>query len=146
MTKIGDELVALARRDGLIYPPDVVAWARAHPLSATGVTFQWDVEKAAYQHWLDHARRLISVHVVTDAGERQTISLVVDRNHGGGYRRMDEVLNNAELRRAAIEDAVRELVRWKDRHAHLRQELQPLLRAVDRAARQWLPPPAEAAD
>jgi hypothetical protein len=146
MTKIGDELVALRRGDGLIHASDVVDWARENPRSATGETFEWDRDKAAYQHWLDHARRLISVHVVTLAGERQTISLVIDRNHGGGYRRMDDVLNNADLRRAAVEDAVKELLRWKERHGYLRQELQPVFSSVDRLARNLLPPGAEAAD
>lgn len=145
MTKIGDELVALRRDDGFIHAPDVVAWAQTHPHSATGETFEWDVDKAALQHWLDHARRLISVHVVSIAGERQTISLVLDRNNGGGYRRMADVLNNAELRRSAVEDAVKELLRWKDRHGHL-EELQPVFQAVDRTARTILSPPAEAAD
>lgn len=145
MTKIGDELVALRRSDGLIYPPDVIEWAQENPQSAIGATFEWDVKKAARQHWLDHARRLISVHVVSVAGERQTVSLVIDRTNGGGYRRIADVLDNAELRRAALEDAVKELCRWKDRHPHLRQELQPVFSAIDRAARNMLPPAEEAA-
>lgn len=145
MTKIGDELVALRRGDGLIHASDVVTWARAHRRSALGATFEWDVNKAAYQHWLNHARRLISVHVVSVAGERQTISLVLDRTKGGGYRRMNDVLDNAEMRRAAVEDALKELFRWKDRHEHLR-ELGAVFQAVDRMARTVVAPPAEAAD
>jgi hypothetical protein len=145
MTKIGDELLALQRGDGFIHAPDVITWARENPHSAIGETFEWDTERAAYQHWLDHARRLISVHVVSLAGERQTISLVLDRKNGGGYRRLNDVLNNAELRRAAVEDAIKELLRWTDRHGHLRRELQPVFQAVDMMARTVLPA-AEAAD
>ena len=44
------------------------------PLHDAG--FQWDVEKAAHQQWLDHARKLISSVEYVVRTERHTISAV----------------------------------------------------------------------
>jgi len=135
MTKVGEELVALRDGDGIIYPATVVDWARDHPESALHRQFEWDLERAAREHWLYRARQLISVHVRSDDGHRTTIALQIDASHGGGYRQLDDVLSSAELRRAAVEQAVGELVRWKDRNSHLRQELHGIFRSIDRVER-----------
>src|SRR4051794_38416660 len=39
--------------------PDAVIEAAKNPKSALHGEFEWDVTKAAYQHWTDTARRLI---------------------------------------------------------------------------------------
>lgn len=131
MTKVGEELLALADDDGVIFPDQVVDWARGHPKSALHAQFQWDVARAAREHWLWQARQLIAVHVVDDAGHRQTISLSIDRGHGGGYRPLDQVLANDELRRLAVGQAIGEALRWRERNSHL-LELRPVFRSIER--------------
>ena len=140
MTKTGRELEALATRDGIIHARTVVEWARKNRGSALHRKFEWNVQKAAYQHWLWQARQLIAVHVVTEGGHRQTISLVPDRVAGGGYRRLDVVLDTADLRRSAVEQAFGELERWKDRHSHLSREFGQIFGAIDAASRLFYRP------
>ena len=111
MNPVALEIVALTASDGKIYPSVVVAWAQANPDSELHRRFEWDIEKAAHEHWLWQARQLISIHVVDLAGDRTTISLEIDRTRGGGYRDMGAVLSNADLRRMATEQALRELHR-----------------------------------
>lgn len=140
MTKIGDELLALADDEGIIYPATVVDWAQSHPDSALHEQFEWDERRAAHQYWLYTARKLIAVHVVNVAGERQTIALTIDYPTGG-YRPMDSVLENAELRRQAVLQALRELQRWSERNERL-TELTPIFRTITRVARRFEEPPA----
>jgi hypothetical protein len=110
-----------------------VEWARKNRSSALHRQFQWDVRKAAYEHWLSQARQLIAVHVVSEAGHRQTINLVIERPTGG-YRPLDQVLNTATLREAAVNQAFGELERWADRHRHLSQEFGHVFAAINQAA------------
>jgi hypothetical protein len=131
--QVAAEIVALTASDGRIYPAQIVDWARQHPGSALHRHFQWNDDTAAHEYRMWQARQLIAVHVVNSAGDRQTISLVVDRGEGGGYRDLGGVLNNAELRQQAVTQAVAELLRWRDRHRHL-TELAGVFRAISRIA------------
>lgn len=128
---IADELLALKSGDGLIIPAKVVDWAQAHPDSELHSRFNWDVQDAAYQYWCWQARCLISLHIVGEHGERQTISLMFDRTNGGGYRDLGEVMNTKQLRQQAVIEAVVELQRFCDRHKYL-AELKPVFAALER--------------
>lgn len=118
---IESELVALTDEEGFIKPRVVVDWARENPESEIHKHIEWDDAKAAEAHRLDQARRLIVVHVRSEEGERATISLVQDRNPGGGYRHMGAVMSNAELRLMALRQALRELRRFEQRYRHLQE-------------------------
>ncbi|MDB5306550.1 MAG: hypothetical protein JWO38_752 [Gemmataceae bacterium] len=50
------------------------------------------------------------------------------------YRSTAEVMSDEDLRRQAIEDAIRQIDGWKARFSHL-QELADVFKAVDRAKR-----------
>ena len=138
------ELEALIGDDGRIYARQVVEFARLNTDSELHNRFQWDLEQAAYLHWLSTARRLIAVFITSEAGERTTISLSVDRINGGGYRDRNEVLSTAAMRRMATEDALAEIQRWRERNSHLVPELASIFAAVDRATAAPVPeaPPA----
>lgn len=116
---IEQELLALTDDEGFIKPRVVVDWARENPSSELHGRFEWDDAKAAEKYRVDQARQLIAVHVRTDDGERATISLVQDRNPDGGYRRIEQVMSNAELRAMALRQAMREFNRWRKRYEHL---------------------------
>lgn len=132
MTRIGEELLALRATDGRWYPSVIVNWARQNPASALHRALTWDDAEAAERYRLDQARRLIAIHVVDDIGDRQTISLAIDRGVGGGYRALPEVLASGQMRRLAAREALTELVRWRDRHRHLDRELAPIFGLIDR--------------
>jgi len=144
---VADELRALSDNQGLIHAPRVVEWAQLNPDSALYREFNWNVEKAAYDHWVWRARQLIALHIVSETGERRTISLAIDRKQGGGYRDLGEVITNEELRRAAVTQALAELQRWCNRNSHLERELGVLFRSIKRLALKYTkkPPPGKRA-
>jgi hypothetical protein len=143
---VEDELVALTDPDGFIKPHRVVEWAREHPESELYKHIEWDDTKAAdVVEWArenpeselhkriewndakaDDAYRLvqawclITIHIRSDDGQRGTISLIQDRNADGGYRHMDRVLSNYELRRMASRQALREFNTWRGGARHCR--------------------------
>src|SRR5258705_4194953 len=108
---IREKLLAIAD-DGIIVAEVAVDWAREHPESALYRSLEWNDSKAAdeYRKW--QVRRLVAIHIVNDAGQRQVVSLSIDRTKdGGGYRALDDVLPNKALRDVLVEDALKELDR-----------------------------------
>lgn len=129
--ELRDEILALKQRDGRIYAPQVVDWARDNPASELHRHFVWDDRVAAERYRVDQARYLIQIHVVDDDAQRMTISLIYDRTRGGGYRDRDTVMNHREMRRAAMMDALTDLQRWQERNAHF-EELAPIFQTIER--------------
>ena len=136
-----EELNAIARaNNGLLKKDDVWRWAKAHPSSALYQEFEWDPDKAAEAHWAETASALIRVHVryeevaglTTKVKVREYVSLSSDRLNGGGYRRLDDVLSNADLMAEMLTDCLRELERLQRKYAHLK-ELEPIWEAMRKA-------------
>jgi hypothetical protein len=118
---IVDEILALSDADEMIHPARLIEWARENPDSELHGQFEWDDSKAAHEYRLHQARRLIAVHVIDDSGDRRVISLVTDRSRGGGYRDLQTVLSNAEMRRIALRQALGEFNRIRAKYEHLRE-------------------------
>lgn len=132
---IRDELLALKDEDGLIVAEGAVEWAKANPTSALYLSLEWDNDKAAHEHRIWQVRRLISIHVVYDSGARQVVSLSIDRKQpGGGYRSIEDVLPNVDLRECMLADAVKELERVQLKYNHL-HELADVWKAKDKVKR-----------
>lgn len=128
---IRDELLALKRRDGMIVAEDGIEWARKHPNSDLYRSLQWDDAKAAHEHRLWQVRRLIAIHIVSDEGGRQVVSLSIDRTkERGGYRDLDDVLPRRDLREVLLQDALAELERVQAKYNRL-QELSEVWAAKD---------------
>lgn len=130
-------------RDGrdLVTAEEVVDWARAHKDSAlyNAPQFQgWDEKKAAREHWLAVARRLIAIHVVyEDTGMRKTVSLSIDRSRkGGGYRSVDDVLADRSLYEIMMEDALTDLKRLEIKYEHIKA-LHPVWREAAKVRRKY---------
>ncbi len=144
---IQQELKALTDDAGFIKPASVVQWAKRHPESELHKHFEWNDRLAAEQHRLDQARQLIAVYIRNDDGHRMTISLIRDRHVSGGYRQLDRVLANAELRAMALRQALEEFQRWQERYQYL-LELARIFEAaaVVRAEVMPAPPPGGEGD
>lgn len=119
--QIQAELLAIKGRRDLLPPPDVVAYAKKNRKSALHKQFQWDVGKAAYEHWLTTARRLIVVHITALDGGPQLVSLSIDRHPGGGYRDIVEVSRAPDLYKVLLQDAIRELKRVQLKYARVKE-------------------------
>ena len=131
---IKSEIEAL-RSDGLIVAEVVVDWAARHPKSDLHPAFEWNDGVAAREHRLWQARRLIAIHVRSEDGTPEVISLRFDRGKpGGGYRSMSDVLADRDLRKMALDEAIADLEHWQQRHETLRQmaELAAVNREIDR--------------
>lgn len=129
---IRDELLALKTKDGLIVPERAHSWAAKHPESKLHAGLIWDDAVAGYQHRLWQIRRLIAIHIVTDEGARQVVSLSVDRQRpSGGYRDLDDVLPKPDLREVLLNDALAELERVQAKYSRL-QELNEVWAAKDK--------------
>lgn len=136
--QIAKEVEALRRADGLVMAEDVVAWAKENPESALHSQFEWDDSEAANAYRLWQARRVIAVCVVAEDGERKLVSLSIDRSKGG-YRSVEAVISNDELRRILVNDALAELKRVRAKYLHVK-ELTPVYEEIDKAEKQHTEP------
>lgn len=136
MTTVLEELEAIREEhDGLLRAEDVVEFAQSNPESALHKRFTWDDGLAAHQYRLMQARQVIRVHVFTPEMSGMTVktyvSLLGDRMQpGGGYRRLDDVFANVELRRQLLNQALKEARLWQQKFKAL-EELMPIFAALD---------------
>lgn len=105
---VKERLEALtAAGDGVLTPHAVVEDARS-PDSPLHKCFTWDADKAAYAHWLDQARFLITSVRVDVKVSRTMVSVVAyvrDPSAGSreqGYRAVSELRTDADAARAAV--------------------------------------------
>jgi hypothetical protein len=124
-----------AARDKRLRWQDVVLAARdkSSPLHAY---FDFNRE-AAMEHYLRaQAEELIAsytVVVMTDSGEkvrtRAFVSISTDRQNGGGYRSILDVLSDEDLKQQMLLDALSDLAAFKERYKELK-ELSAIFEAI----------------
>lgn len=119
---IREELIALKDADGFIVPERAVSWAKKNRDSSLHRALEWDDQKAGHEFRLWQVRRLIAVSCITPEGERQIVSLSIDRTRsGGGYRDLADVLPAADLRKVLLDDAIAELDRMQSKYDQLNE-------------------------
>lgn len=130
-TTVEEELLLSKREDGLILVDDVLERAEEHRDWPVAKQLQWNNEKAGHEYRKIQIRHLISLHIRYEDGERRVISLSIDRTKPqGGYRNLEEVVDQPSLYRVALMDALAELDRVRARFKYL-QELGPVWMRVD---------------
>jgi hypothetical protein len=129
--EVGEQLEALRGNDGVLHVDDVIGWAQEHKDSALGRQYNWDVEEAAFEHWRQRTRQLIRLHIVHPVSrQREVVSLQIDQIKGGGYRKLDDVLNSPRLTEFLLQDAIQELWRVYQKYQHF-TELAGVGREID---------------
>jgi hypothetical protein len=119
---IKDELMALKNAEGFIVPEHAISWAKKNQRSKLHRALEWDDRRAGHEYRLWQVRRLIAVTCITPEGERQIISLSIDRSRpDGGYRDLADVLPAADLREVLLDDALAELDRVQQKYNSLRE-------------------------
>lgn len=121
MKTIKDELVALEDSQRIIHAERVVEWAKVNKKSLLHQQFTWDDSVAGHQYRLYEARRIIALNVVSEDRKPEIVSLVVDRNKGGGYRRIDDVVQSLDLSTHLLDDALQELNRVKAKYQFVKE-------------------------
>lgn len=140
-TSVKEELEYLREQNGgeLVQPEQVVEFARLNRDSALHAEFEWNNTKAAHQFRLEQARRIIRLNINVletpngDVTVPMYVSLVSDRRSGGGYRTLESVMSNEELREQLLHQALDEFNRVRRKYQTL-QELTPVFTAIDRVA------------
>lgn len=136
--QIQTELAQIKGGDPLLRPAAVVEWARSNADSALHGCFEWDDNAAAHQYRIWQARTLISLHIITDRGERKSVSLSIDRKKdGGGYRDVEDVMREPGLRNVMLQDALLELRRVRNKYQALK-ELARVFDEIDKADKKAL--------
>ena len=106
--QIRERIEALAHRNGGIITPAAVVDDARDPQSPLHGKFEWDQEKAAYQHWLNVARdiiRSVRVTITTDATIVTSVAYVRDpraRSDEQGYMSVVSMRSDHDLARDAV--------------------------------------------
>lgn len=140
--RVREELEQLRQNNGgeFVAPAAVVEFAKRNKHAALHKEFEWNNTKAAHQFRLEQARHLIRLYInvieTEDGGipARMYVSLEGDRKSTGGYRTLESVMTNAELRNQLLQQALDELQRVRRKYQTL-QELAPIFTAMDRVVR-----------
>ena len=123
--KIGEALAKVEREsNGLLKPRAVWKAAEGKPRHVLHRHFEWgDVEAAG--HWRDQqARILINTIRVVDAEDDDkgpAYFNITQTDAGRAYRSYGDVMANADLRRAVVRAAKRDLDAWKTRYRELKE-------------------------
>lgn len=139
LKKYVSELKSIAKENGgILRCEDVVSYAR-NPKTKLHGWFNWNDTEAAKQWRLQQARNLIrvSVSILPQAKveSRVFISMHDDRrNDGGGYRPLEKVLSNKDMRKVLLDEAIEEL-EWFRRKYQCLKELAEVFSAFDRVKR-----------
>jgi hypothetical protein len=139
--QIQAELAQIQEQHGTLRAEDVVEFAR-NTRTALHAEFQWDDTEAAKQYRLSQARKIIRINVQVLPTARGNVTVPVyvslssDRiQPGGGYRRLEDVMNDADLRQQFLDQALAEFERVRRKYQNL-QELAPIFAAIERVAQQ----------
>lgn len=151
--RVNQELDALrVSHGGFLKQEQVVAFARANPDSALHEDFEnqglWDDSRAAEQARLSYAGRIIRLFVLKPVDDqkppvRALVSLIEDRKAGSGfpgYRHINDVMNDAELRLNLIQTALIELRACRRKYDTL-VELSEVWDAVSKVENKYKPKP-----
>lgn len=129
--------IMAVKEDDMISPEKVVDAARSKT-SPLHNYFTWEDGEAAHQWRLEQARKLIRVVVdvieLPDKTQREVrvfVSLPSDRASVGGYRIMANVLEDEDRKKEMLEDALRELIRIREKYDMLK-ELSGIFKAIDK--------------
>ena len=138
LTSVQDELLYLCKKNkGVLNPHDIVEYAE-NPDTYLHSKFEWDDDKAAGEYRLEQARRIIRLEFeiiqntdVAVGPVRLFVSLRDDRNKEGGYRLIENVVKDNDLRQAMIKEALMEFVRIRNKYSTL-VELADIFTAIEK--------------
>lgn len=118
---IKSELLELTiQHGGILRAEEVVSWAAENKDSAIHQAIEWRDDVAAQSYRIAQVRQLIAVHVVNEQGVRQLVSLTIDRGEGG-YRTLDAVMQNSNMRQVLLSDALADLERLRAKYGTLQE-------------------------
>lgn len=147
------EQIANKDKEGVLRPEAVVEFAK-NPKTALHSRFEWDDSAAAHEHRIWQARQVIRVYVIHEPRVEQEVRVFVsmqqDREAGGGYRRLTQVMSDKDRREMLLREALRDLHIFQRKYAVLTEfaQLFDIARTIEQKANKKLerqkPPLAKA--
>lgn len=129
-------LEKMARRNGGVLMIDDVLEEAKDEGSILHRHFEWDDTEAAIQYRRDQARTLIQKCRITVLAEEPThvrafVSLPSDRETGGGYRLVADVMTSNSMREEFIHDLQLTISRWTKKLHLIDSDLADLIVELD---------------
>lgn len=128
--KVGEELERIRAEKGTL-KPDYVLEAAVDPDNCLHAGFEWDDNKAAHQHRLNQARRLVtSIRVLNSPTGKPLKAFVSVRTpeHGRAYVPTAEALSEHELQVRILQEARQSVEALERRYAHFSEAAEILSR------------------
>jgi hypothetical protein len=123
--RIAKELDRIRRKGGGVVTAEAVVEYAKDPKTALHSQFTWDDSEAAKRWRLEQAGRIIrlQVRVVSEgtAATRVLVSLSSDRKAGGGYRDISAVLNDPDMAKELLADALSEFNAMRRKYGTIKQ-------------------------
>jgi len=141
-------LEKMARQNGGVLMIDDVIEEAKKEESILHSYFEWDDSEAATQYRREQARSLIQKCRITVLTSEPThvrafVSLPSDRESGGGYRMVADVMNNTSLREEFVHDLQLTIARWTKKLHLIDSDLADLILQLDESLQQRTKPPEE---
>ena len=129
-------LEKMARQNGGVLMIDDVIKEAQDEGSILHSYFEWDDSEAAVQYRREQARSLIQKCRITVLTSEPThvrafVSLPSDRESGGGYRMVADVMNNTSLREEFVHDLQLTIARWTKKLHLIDSDLADLIVQMD---------------
>ena len=141
-------LEKMARQNGGVLMIDDVIKEAQDEGSILHSYFEWDDSEAAVQYRREQARSLIQKCRITVLTSEPThvrafVSLPSDRESGGGYRMVADVMNNISLREEFVHDLQLTIARWTKKLHLIDSDLADLILQLDESLQQRTKPQEE---
>ena len=141
-------LEKMARQNGGVLMIDDVIKEAQDEGSILHSYFEWDDSEAAIQYRREQARSLIQKCRITVLTSEPThvrafVSLPSDRESGGGYRMVADVMNNISLREEFVHDLQLTIARWTKKLHLIDSDLADLILQLDESLQQRTKPQEE---
>jgi hypothetical protein len=141
-------LEKMARQNGGVLMIDDVIKEAQDERSILHSYFEWDDSEAAIQYRREQARSLIQKCRITVLTSEPThvrafVSLPSDRESGGGYRMVADVMNNISLREEFVHDLQLTIARWTKKLHLIDSDLADLILQLDESLQQRTKPQEE---
>lgn len=129
-------LTRMARRNGGVLEIDEVLREAEDESSILHKHFEWDDSEAADLYRRQQARALIQrckIQIVESEPVmiRAFVSLPTDRENGGGYRLMSEVMTDSSMKEEMIRDIQLTIARWNKKLHLLDSDIAELLEQLE---------------
>ena len=135
--KIGAHLEKLRLRNKGRLTPDIVVADATRPRSPLHGMFEWNVKRAAAQHWLERARYIIRsvIVVMEDRPDTPNVRALVRVQEDGEsyYTSITQAMSEADLRVQVLARALKELKDWQKRYRDL-EEFAKVFDAIETVA------------